>query len=399
MRRSWALAVAMVVLTASVPVLSYLGFNAVLTSKAGRRLDAVNDPAKPNYEANVAPTPVELVAHVGADGALSGLTVLALGNGDTGGSVLFVPVHTVMGGAGADRAQTLSAAFVDGGAGALGRAVNVVLGFGFDELSVLDDARWAELVQPVAPLTVDSPDPVRTPAFAAGAIVVAADKVGPYLAARSVRESDLARLARHVAFWRAWLGAVGEASAPGAVPGETTAGVGRFVRGLAKGVVAIETLEVAVGEAPDTYVYDPVVGGPQLARLVPFPTGADSAPRVRLRVLDGVGVEGLAVSAAQQLVPAGAEVAVIGNADRFGYDTTSVRYTDEAQRPAAEAMVKALGLGAVEVVAVVEDVVDLTIVIGKDFAARYGSPRTTDTAGGVGAPDPRTDVTSESSGG
>ena len=80
----------------------------------------------------------EAVAHVGADGALSGLTVLALGNGDTGGSVLFVPVHTVMGGAAADGAQTLSAAFVAGGAGALGRAVNVVLGFGFDELSVLE---------------------------------------------------------------------------------------------------------------------------------------------------------------------------------------------------------------------------------------------------------------------
>lgn len=379
----------MVVLTAAVPVLSYVGFDAVLSSKAGRVLDPVNDPTKPGYEANVAPTPVELVASVSADGSLSALTVLALGNGDSGGGVLLVPVGTVIGGTGADKDQTLTAAFAVGGEGALGRAASVVLGLGFDELSVLDDARWAELVQPVAPITVNNPDPVLTPAFAAGEVQLTSDQVGPYLAARNDSESDLARLARHDAFWRGWLRAIGASAAPGAVPGETAAGLGRFVRGLANGAVTIETLEVAAGQAVDTYAFDIVAGGAQLARLVPFPTGAEGARRVRLRVVDGVGVDGLAVVAAQRLVPAGAEIAVIGNADRFGYASTVVRYTDDVQRSTAEAMVKALGLGAVEQVAVVDDVVELTIVVGEDFAAHYGSPTTI---------SPPTDVTIESSG-
>jgi hypothetical protein len=379
----------MVVLTAAVPVLSYVGFHAVLSSKAGRSLDPVNDPAKPGYEANVAPTPVELVASVDADGALSGLTVLALGGDDGGGAVLFVPVGTMVADTGTDLGATLGTTFAGRGAVALGRAASAVLGFGFDEVIVLDDARWAELVQPVAPLTVDNPDRVRSPAFPAGAIELEAEQVGPYLAAHNGGESDLARLARHEAFWRAWLRAIGESSAPGAVPGETAAGVGRFVRGVATGGAAIETLEVADGEAADTYAYDPVVGGAQLSRLVPFPTGSESAPRVRVRVVDGVGVDGLAVSAARRLVPAGAEIAVVGNADRFGYAGTIVRYTDDVQRPAAEAMSKALGLGVVEQVAVVDDVVQLTIVIGEDFAAQYGLPSTTTTV---------MDVTIDSSG-
>jgi hypothetical protein len=371
----------MVVLTAAVPVLSYVGFNAVLSSKAGRSLDPVNDPTKPGYEANVAPTPVELVASVDSDGALSGLTVLALGGNEEGGGVLFVPVGTGtgIGGAGAELGETLGATFARGGEAALGPAASAVLGFGFDELTVLDDARWSELVQPVAPLTFDNPDRVRAPAFPAGAIELDAEQVGPYLAARNAGESDLARLARHEAFWRAWLRAIAGSSAPGAVPGETAAGVGRFVRGVAKGTAVMETLEVADGETADTYTYDPIAGGAQLARLVPFPTGSASAPRVRLRVVDGVGVDGLAVSAARQLVPAGGEIAVVGNADRFGYATTVVRFTDEAQRSAADAMVKALGLGTVEQVEVVDDVVELTIVIGADFAAQYGFASTTTT--------------------
>ena len=384
----------MVVLTAAVPVLSYVGFNAVLSSKAGRSLDPVNDPAKPGFEANVAPTPVELVASVDSDGELSGLTVLALGGDDEGGGVLFVPVGTVIGTTGDEPGETLRTTFAQGGEVALGPAASAVLGFGFDELTVLDDARWSELVQPLAPLTVDNPDRVRAPAFPAGAIELEAEQVGPYLAARNAGESDLARLARHEAFWRAWLRVVAGSSAPGAVPGETAAGVGRFVRGVAKGAAAIETLEVADGEAADTYTYDPIASGAQLARLVPFPTGSDSAPRIRLRVVDGVGVDGLAVSAARRLVPAGAEIAVIGNADRFGYATTVVRFTDEAQRPAADAMVKTLGLGAVEQVEVVDDVVELTIVIGMDFAAQYGFASTTTSA----PTTPSRDVTIESSG-
>src|SRR5438105_7956901 len=87
---------AVVVLTAAIPVLGYIGFHKVFTTTEGRKVDAQNDPTKPNYEANVVSTPVLLLAQVNSDGsAVTGLTMLSLGGGDTGGGVLFIPVNTL----------------------------------------------------------------------------------------------------------------------------------------------------------------------------------------------------------------------------------------------------------------------------------------------------------------
>ena len=49
---------AMVVLASAIPVLGYIGFKKVFNTTEGRRVDAQNDPSRPNYEANVVPTPV-----------------------------------------------------------------------------------------------------------------------------------------------------------------------------------------------------------------------------------------------------------------------------------------------------------------------------------------------------
>src|SRR5688572_29459370 len=65
---------AMVVLTATIPVLGYVGFQKVFNTTEGRRVDAQNDPTRPNYEANVVPTPVFLLAQANPD-RLSALTV------------------------------------------------------------------------------------------------------------------------------------------------------------------------------------------------------------------------------------------------------------------------------------------------------------------------------------
>ena len=63
-----------------------------------------------------------------------------------------------------------------------------------------------------------------------------ADQVGPYLAAVDEGESpQLARCIRQRAFYRAWMDAVAASSDPAAVPGELESGIGRFVRGLAGG--------------------------------------------------------------------------------------------------------------------------------------------------------------------
>jgi hypothetical protein len=65
-------------------------------------------------------------------------------------------------------------------------------------------------------------------------------------------------------------------------------------------------------------------------------------------------------------VPAGSEVVVVGNADRFDYETTEIRYHDPVRKGAAEHLRDALGAGRVIDDARQTDAFDVTIVLGPD---------------------------------
>jgi hypothetical protein len=69
-------------------------------------------------------------------------------------------------------------------------------------------------------------------------------------------------------------------------------------------------------------------------------------------------------------VPAGGEVTLTGNLAGFGVRTTRVVYYRKNGRAAAQRMAAALGVGKVERATNAIDIVDLTIVVGKDFEAR-----------------------------
>ena len=85
------------VLLAAVPALAWVGFRTVLDTTEGQAVDPELDPSEPGYEAFLEPTPVALTAGLDAEGALSWVTVLALGGpAEEGGAVLFVPVGTVV---------------------------------------------------------------------------------------------------------------------------------------------------------------------------------------------------------------------------------------------------------------------------------------------------------------
>ena len=57
---------------------------------------------------------------------------------------------------------------------------------------------------------------------------------------------------------------------------------------------------------------------------------------------------------------------VVGNADRFDYEATEIRYHDPLQKAAAEALRAALGTGRVIDDARQTDAFDVTIVLGPD---------------------------------
>jgi hypothetical protein len=374
---------AMTVLIAAIPALMLIGYRTLRDTTTGRRIDAQNDPSKPRYEANVVPTPVTLVVEPDANGALQGLTLLSLGSNDTGGAVIFIPPATV-----APRADgtmdTLANTLTALGLSGLEQATANLLGLSFDEVLVMTPEQLQQYAAPVIPLTVDNPDRMitvdskgrTTTLFAAGELSLDANSIATYMQARNPNESDLAHLARKQALWTSWLAAIKASTAADAVPGETTSGLGRYLRGLANGTVDVTTLPVTSqappGSRTETFAADPEGVTALIARDVPLPSPANPGDRIRVRLLSGVGPVGSPNAVAGRIVAAGGEVTILGNADRFDYDSTLIIYYDDQFAAAATKLHDALGLGEVSKGSTATDTEDITVILGRDATAEYG---------------------------
>ncbi|MCU0269894.1 MAG: LCP family protein [Acidimicrobiales bacterium] len=371
--------VVMVLLTIGIPVLVYAGRRIILESNDGRLLTEITDPSQPGWEAITEPTPTLLLVQTDEAGTPSSLTVLTLSGEGSGGAV-FVPMTTVLEVPGVG-AVPLDAAYEYGGIEALQKAVEGVLGTGMQTTVVVGPAEWADLVEPVGPLTVDNPDDVAVPGadgvervvFPKGEITLAPDEVGTYLATRNSGENDLNRLVRHQAFWESWLAAIAASDDPAAVPGETDSGLGRFVTTLAGDRTSYYPLPVQTAPIPGSTesLYLPVTDQVEslVARLVPFPIGAPPGARLRVRVLDGTGQLDHGLDATPLLVEGGGQIDQIGNATTFDFTTTQIVYNDESRRAEVDRLAEALGVGEVLRTEETGDVVDVTVILGADFVA------------------------------
>ena len=331
------------------------------------------DPAAPGYEAIVSPTPTLLVIH-DVDGIVADLTVLTLPDPSAGGGgVVLVPTRTVsdlplFGEAPIETAYDLGTAELQA------EVVGDVLTTGIGEVVVVDADRWAGLVAPVAPLSIDNPDDIEIDGdvrFPAGDLELEAADVGAYLEAAQEGESDLARLFRHRTFWEAWLEAVAAADDPSAVPGELEAGIGRFVRALAGGPTVVETLPVepvTIEDYDDQPSFAPQADevAALVADLVPLPRSPRPGVRPRVRLLNGTEDLDEARELALALPPVGVEVSVVGNARTQDERTTTIAYVNPSHEEAAMAIRDLLGVGEVMVDPRPSDVVDITVTLGAD---------------------------------
>lgn len=354
--------------------LAYAGTRLIRSSTQGEVFTPVNDPTAPGFEALVDPTPTLVMLH-DVDGLLDAITVLTLPDPDgAGGGVLLVPDRTVADIPAFDDIP-IEAAYDLGDAQFAAQSVGGLVGVAMLETAVVDAGRWADLVAPVAPITIENPNELRIDGevrFPIGTIELEASDVAAYLEADDSEGSDLARLARHQLFWDAWLEAVEDEGTPGAVPGELESGIGRFVRTLARGSAVIETLPVRpVGDdryGPEPAFFpedDPVTE--LLTRLVPFPVSPAPGARARLRLLNGTTDTTIASSVAAELPPAGVELVLIGNAASLDHDTTTVRYVGEESREEALAIVDILGVGEVVEELRPTDAADITVTLGADY--------------------------------
>lgn len=354
-------------------VLAYVGSEIVRDSTEGEIVSQETDPSSPGYEALVEATPTLVLFHDSGEG-LEAVTVLTLPDpAGSGGGVVLVPTRTVVdlpifGEGPVEIAYDLG----DPRVGAEG--VGLLLGAAMSERVVVDDARWADLVGPVAPITLENPNELEIDGevrFPLGRISLAADEVGPYLSATVEGESDLARLFRHRLFWEAWLSAVRADGSLGAVPGEVESGIGRFVRTIAAGDAIVETLPVdpavegAHGDEPAFLPDGPAVAG-LVRTLVPFPVAPAPGLRARVRVLNGTTEIGEASSVAADLTPAGVQIVLVGNATSLDTEQTTVSYSGDEYRDDAERIVEILGVGDVVEEDRPSDAVDITVTLGAD---------------------------------
>jgi hypothetical protein len=370
----------MVVLVALIPTLLYVGKQTVLRNLDGKLVTEVVDPNAPGWRAITDPTPTLLLVQTDAEGRANSLTVLSL-TGDGAGGLLFIPMTTVV-----DLPELGSPPMTviaeKKGLEGLQLAVEAVVGAGMQDVVVVTPAQWADLVAPVGGLTLRNPDDVtaltetgqKKIVFAKGTITLESQDVGSYLATVSPGESDLNRLVRHDAFWSAWLRKVGTSNDDNVVPGERESGLGRFVRALAADRVEQYPLPVQAAAIPgtDATLYLPIEGqvGALVAKLIPFPVGAPPGARPRVRLLDGVGTLEHGLKAAPLVVDGGGQIDQIGNADAFDVAVTQLIYIDDARKADAEKLRASLGVGEVVKGTTGGTATDVTVILGKDFAAQ-----------------------------
>jgi hypothetical protein len=355
----------LVIVVALATGLAYAGISTVRTSRAGRVISTISDPKAVGFEALVEPTPTLVLLDEADDGSLSSAAVLSLNANDQGGAAFLIPPATLTG---TDPAAfTLGAVYKLADPEATRLSAQDILTLGISEQAVVDPSRWAELLAPVGPLTIDNHRAVE--GFPVGPVTVQPGDVRRWLDPASGGGTQLDRLDRFRLLLKAWVAAVGASPDPEVVPGEVDSGLGRFVRGLAHGPVRIEDAPVILQDRPDgREVYLPDLTGARAAvnQTVPFPSGSPSQPRVHVRLLDGTGDQTHVARVAPMLIPADAEIVVAGNADRFDYTTSEVRYHDPLVKEQAEALQNALGAGTVVEDPRPTEAFDVTIVLGTD---------------------------------
>jgi hypothetical protein len=80
------------------------------------------------------------------------------------------------------------------------------------------------------------------------------------------------------------------------------------------------------------------------------------------------------------LVPDGIQVALTDNVPGFGQETTTIIYYRDEDRGAARRVARALGVGTIVQSAREIDVVDLSVVLGRDFELAHPELFTPPTA-------------------
>jgi polyisoprenyl-teichoic acid--peptidoglycan teichoic acid transferase len=318
------------------------------------------------------------------------LTLLTADPGEKSGSIVYIPAHTAVDVPGRGL-QGVGESYRSGGVPLLLLSVENLLGIDIDRHAELAYKDTEALFGVTGGLTVDVPSEVRVAAgndrtrlvFVEGPQDLNAEMQAKLLYTTGIDGDDIDVGGRHLAFWDALLdrfesdpASLGDAVAKsGPALAQSNTGVeehAALFEGLAafgSGDLTLAQLPVRPISAGDSELY--AADEAELAGFIRDTVGirpsADGEARVQ--ILNGNGVPGIGQQVARELVGHGFRVLLTGNARALTYRKTLIVTYDEtaAGRDLAQRARDLLGVGQVQVSAQQQGIVDLTIVVGKDF--------------------------------
>ncbi|MDQ3957376.1 MAG: LytR C-terminal domain-containing protein, partial [Actinomycetota bacterium] len=324
------------------------------------------------------------------DAQVSWMVLLSIDSATDRGAVVYVPAHTATEVPGRGL-LAVGDALRSGGVPLLLLSAETLLGIPVDRYLELSDSDAGVLFDQIGPLTVDVPAEVRVSAgpsqarllFSEGPQRLSPDFLVDLLYVGGLEADDVDLGSRHLAFWSSLFEAYafdadGLAEAvrqAGPALAESDAGLDDHAE-LLEDLASIESEDRTLALLP---VRQLSVGGSELyqvdsgelAEFLGETIGAQvtQADQVRVQILNGNGAPGIGQDVAERLRGEDFRVILSGNARRLNYRETLVITYDDSSRgiDLAERTRDLIGVGEVQVAAQSQGIVDLTIVVGKDF--------------------------------
>ena len=395
-KRKWAVRKAsqrfllMVVLVAVIGGLGYGGF-LLVTNDDGAKKDS--DP--PEIEEIGLDDSIDTTLVFGTKEKQGGdeavwLNLLSIDAVSGQGSVIYIPAHTATEVPG-HGLLGVGEALNSGGVPLLLVTIENLLGVQVDRYLELSDSDARVLFDITGPLTIDVPVEVNVKAgknetrllFSEGEQILPSKFLEKLLFTMGA-EGDEAELgSRHLAFWDALFATYEELPRSlGQVVRDAEEALSEtdaeneeladFVHQLAKipnddrTLAALPVRQVSVG-GDELYEVDTE----ELAGFMEETLGSRPSlgEEIRIQILNGNGEPGIGEEVAQQLSSENYRVLLSGNARSLDYEKTLIVTYDSSDEglAIAERAKELLGVGEVQISAQGQGIVDLTIVVGKDF--------------------------------
>ncbi|MCA1840578.1 MAG: LCP family protein [Actinobacteria bacterium] len=274
-----------------------------------------------------------------------------------------------------------------------------LLGIAFDHYVTVSDQSLQAFFERVGTLTVDVPQRLTTTGpdarsrevFAEGKQPMNGQRVAQYLTFQSPNGDEISRATRHASVWQTFfdhyrghrreLTDLIKGSKDLFVPdpgADVPTGLFAALSEVEQSSFSFETLPVeATGVSAGTQLYSPdheaIETTVKTYLAGSRPLGSSKSGR-RIEILNGNGQPGLGAEVSQLLIPKGFRVILDQNAKSFDYDATQivVYSSSKTAMAVAQEVRSALGVGEIIVSKQQQSVVDVTVVVGKDYLKKKG---------------------------